>query len=52
MGSGGLVGQAVGVVGACQRSECVHNSSLECTAASVRVGPGAYDADCLTYEPA
>ena len=38
-------------VGACQRSECVHNDSLECTAASVRVGPGADDADCLTYEP-
>ncbi|GAA1751617.1 DUF1540 domain-containing protein [Agromyces humatus] len=37
-------------VGACQRGECIHNSNLECTAASVRIGPGADSADCLTYE--
>ena len=39
-------------VGACQRAECIHNTALECHAASVRIGPGADDADCLTYEPA
>lgn len=40
-------------VGACQRAECSHNTSLECTAASVRVGSdrGASHADCLTYAP-
>jgi hypothetical protein len=42
-------------VGACQRSDCVHNSALECTADSVRVGmrAGSQDsmADCLTYSP-
>jgi len=38
-------------VGACHRSECVHNSALECQAESVEVGPGADVADCLTYSP-
>ena len=37
-------------VGACQRSECSHNEHLMCGAAAVRVGPGADNADCLTYE--
>ncbi|PYI39650.1 DUF1540 domain-containing protein [Arthrobacter psychrolactophilus] len=37
-------------VGACQRSECSHNENLMCAATSVRVGPGADNADCLTYE--
>jgi hypothetical protein len=41
-----------GHVGACHRSECRHNSSLECHADGVRVGPGQDVADCLTYEPA
>lgn len=36
-------------VGACHRSECVHNAALECTASSVMIGPGADLADCLTY---
>ena len=39
----------VGVVGACHRSECVHNEALECTAAAVQVGSAADAADCLTY---
>ena len=47
---GGLDVQAH--VGACHRSECRHNSSLECHADGVRVGPGQDLADCLTYEPA
>lgn len=50
---GGL-DKVVGQVGACQRSECVHNSALECTASSVRIGAGAAAdelADCLTYSP-
>ena len=41
-----------GAVGACHRSECVHNAALACTASSVRVGAGADAADCLTYSPA
>ncbi|MDP9935967.1 DUF1540 domain-containing protein [Paenarthrobacter sp. NPDC057355] len=39
-------------VGACQRSECVHNNNLMCEAHDVRVGPGREAADCLTYEHA
>lgn len=39
-------------VGACQRAECVHNSHLMCTAHDVKVGPGADEADCLTYQAA
>lgn len=38
-------------VGACQRTDCVHNSDLECTATAVRVGAGHDLADCLTYQP-
>ena len=41
-----------GQVGACHRTDCVHNSALECTAHDVEVGPGADVADCLTYTPA
>lgn len=37
-------------VGACHRADCVHNSSLECSAASVEIGPGADVADCLTFQ--
>ncbi|BDZ65547.1 DUF1540 domain-containing protein [Agromyces mangrovi Wang et al. 2018] len=37
-------------VGACQRADCVHNSSLECTAPAVRIGAGQDAADCLTYD--
>ncbi len=50
---GGL-DKVVGQVGACQRSECVHNAALECTASSVRIGAGPSAgemADCLTYSP-
>ena len=36
-------------IGACQRSECVHNDHLMCNAPEVHVGPGADNADCLTY---
>ena len=39
-------------VGACHRSDCVHNSALECTADRVEVGPGSDVADCLTYSSA
>ena len=50
--TGGLV-TVVAQVGACSRTDCVHNSSLECTAQSVRVGPGegSHHANCLTYQP-
>jgi hypothetical protein len=46
---GGL-DRVVSHVGACQRADCTHNSSLECTADAVRIGAGADTADCLTYE--
>lgn len=51
LGVKGGLDKVVSHVGACQRAECAHNTSLECTADSVRVGPGADDADCLTYAP-
>jgi len=38
-------------VGACQRQDCSHNSHLECTAESIRVGSGQDVADCLTFAP-
>ena len=38
-------------VGACQRTECAHNDHLMCNAPAVHVGPGADNADCLTYAP-
>lgn len=49
---GGLP-RIVSQVGACTREDCVHNSSLECTASEVRVGPGdgGHAANCLTYHP-
>ncbi len=46
---GGLA-RVTGHVGACQRADCVHNESLECTAASVKIGAGADAADCLTFQ--
>ncbi|HEY1105097.1 MAG TPA: DUF1540 domain-containing protein [Agromyces sp.] len=52
LGSKGGLDKVLTHVGACQRSECIHNSKLECTAAAVRIGAGADDADCLTYEVA
>jgi hypothetical protein len=41
-------------VGACSREDCVHNSSLECTAEFVKIGAGAvgHAANCLTYAKA
>lgn len=41
-------------VGACSRTDCTYNADLECSATSVRVGPGSGDhaANCLTYSPA
>ena len=36
-------------VGACHRADCVHNTTLECTAEAIRVGPGKDSADCLTF---
>ncbi len=39
-------------VGACQRADCQHNVGLECSAESVRVGPGHDAADGLTYQAA
>ena len=46
---GGL-SKVTGHVGACQRADCTHNASLECTASSVKIGPGADLADCLTFQ--
>ena len=49
LGVKGGLDKVVSHVGACQRDDCSHNSHLECTASSVRVGPGHDTADCLTY---
>ncbi|GGM13256.1 DUF1540 domain-containing protein [Nakamurella endophytica] len=49
LGAKGGLPKVRGQVGACQRGDCVHNESLECTAPSIRVGAGADPADCLTY---
>ena len=51
LGAKGGLSSVHGSIGACQRADCSHNSSLECTASSVRIGPGADTADCLTYDP-
>ena len=39
-----------GQVGACHRSDCVHNDKLECQAESIVVGHASDPADCLTFE--
>ncbi|WP_028709530.1 DUF1540 domain-containing protein [Propionicicella superfundia] len=44
---GGLVGTQ-GVVGACQRLECVHNNDLMCSVDAIEVGGDA--ATCQVYE--
>lgn len=36
-------------VGACQRTDCSHNSNLMCSAEAVSVGWGEGEADCLTF---
>lgn len=48
---GGLEDVHAGV-GACQRSECVHNKALTCTADAVRIGAVGEAPDCLTYSTA
>ncbi|ACZ30421.1 protein of unknown function DUF1540 [Xylanimonas cellulosilytica DSM 15894] len=48
---GGL-DKVIAHVGACQRTDCTHNSELECAAPAIRVGAGPDDAahaDCLTF---
>jgi hypothetical protein len=49
--SGGIA-EITGSVGACARTDCVHNTNLACTAPSVQVGSGTTVSDCLTYQPA
>ena len=50
IGKGGM-GKALAQVGACKRSECMHNTDLECHAPAIVVGQSGDDkADCLTYE--
>lgn len=39
-------------VGACQRTECVFNKALLCTADAVQIGTSPTAADCLTYAAA
>ncbi len=48
-GTHGGLPKVLADVEACQRSECIHNDHLMCQAAEVHVGPGADNADCLTY---
>lgn len=50
IGAHGGLPKVLASVGACQRTECLHNDHLMCGADSVKVGPGADSADCLTYE--
>ncbi|MDT5040742.1 MAG: hypothetical protein QOE51_1727 [Actinoplanes sp.] len=45
----GGMGELSAQVGACKRSECVHNSQLECQAPAITVGVGADLADCMTF---
>ncbi len=52
LGKGGGLPTLHAEVGACQRSECTHNSHLMCTAHDVKIGAGADEADCLTYQAA
>ena len=51
-GEQGGVGVALAQVGACKRSDCMHNTNLECQAPAIVVGSSADKADCLTYEHA
>lgn len=48
----GGIAEITGSVGACARTDCVHNTNLACTAESVEVGPGVTASDCLTYQAA
>ena len=48
---GGLP-RAEAQVGACQRTDCVHNDALECRATAIRVGFDHDAASCLTYATA
>ena len=47
---GGL-DRVIAQVGACGRTECMHNEELECAAPAIRVGPGKDVADCMTFQP-
>ena len=38
-------------VGACKVTSCRHNSDLECSAETIRVGLHDSHADCLTFAP-
>ncbi len=49
-GDKGGSGQALAQVGACKRSECRHNTDLECHAPAIVVGESGDKADCLTFE--
>ncbi|KAA1422746.1 DUF1540 domain-containing protein [Mumia zhuanghuii] len=50
LGASGGLAKVVARVGACHRTDCVHNDELECSADAIRVGPGKDKADCLTYQ--
>ncbi len=45
---GGLA-KVVTSVGACQRTDCVFNDKLECTASAIRMGAGHDTASCLSF---
>jgi hypothetical protein len=47
----GGIADVTGTVGACARTECVHNTNLACTAEHISVGPGATASDCRTFQP-
>ena len=46
----GGMGRAIAQVGACKRSECVHDTDLECHAPAITVGSAQDLTDCLTFE--
>jgi hypothetical protein len=37
-------------VGACKVGACTHNQHFQCMAPMISVGPGADEADCLTFK--
>jgi hypothetical protein len=50
LGVHGELPRNVAFVGACHRTDCVHNEGLECGAEYIRVGAKEEPADCLTYQ--
>lgn len=52
LGVDGGLPKVIAHVGACQRTDCVHNEHAVCGAAAVRISGGDGPAHCETYQPA